>query len=136
MSLPRIITLRAHATIREQLHVGGEIDDRTPYRDGNSVLARVLVVRISGAGTVYWKSILDSDEVLVVGRNGVAGVSNADVGVHQFEFEGLVLGSFANAVRYRQFVEWVWRHARIREVRIVWSRTRRGPEKTPATRKR
>jgi hypothetical protein len=89
------------------LHVISEIEDRPPYRDGDSVLARTLVVCLSGTGTVHWKSVLDTDEVLVVGRVGVAGVSNADVGVQQFEFEGLVLGSLENAVRYRQFVEWV-----------------------------
>ncbi|WP_245778675.1 hypothetical protein [Halomicrobium zhouii] len=94
------------------------------------MFARVLIVRIGRTGTVHRKAVLDSDEVLVVGWDGVAGVSNPDVGVQQFELECLVLSAFANTIRYRKFVEWMWSHARIREARIVWPRTPKGPEKT------
>jgi len=66
------------------------------------MLAGVVVVLVSGAGTVGRNAVDDADQVSMLARVVVAAVGYEDGVAGELEFEGFVLGAFSDSIRERQ----------------------------------
>ena len=92
----------ATPAVRRDRCIDGCIEDRATNGDGDTVLAGIIVVLVSGARTVGWNAVDDADQVSVLARVVVAAVGHEDGVAGELELEGFVLGTFADTIRERQ----------------------------------
>nr|WP_315910525.1 hypothetical protein [Halapricum hydrolyticum] len=79
------------------MDLGYEIEDWTPNRDCNAMLARGVESCIGRTGTLNWNAVGNGEFVFVISRIGITGVTDSDLLTNELELEGFVLGALEDS---------------------------------------